>query len=374
MMLTESVKKTFLTLVRLGLGHPAALDSETVQGISLPETIDWDAVLTLASEHGLAAIASDGAQVLSGQGALSGKRAMAPELKMRWIATVLRSYEQTYGDYRMRIAQLASLYQKHGFRMMVLKGYGLSLNYPVPAHRPCGDIDIWLFGRYKEADAALSQELSIPIDNAHHHHTIFQFRGYTVENHYDLVDTHYGHGNTELEKIFKSLTEKDLSSTEINGQTIWLPSPDFNALFLLRHMMQHFASTRMNIRQLLDWGLFVKRHSSDIDWPWLQDILHRFRMDGFFNCMMAICVEDLGFDPASFPACQADAAMKERILDDILSPEFSGQTPDRFLARIAFKYRRWQANAWKQDFCYGDNRFWSFLVSAWSHLIKPSMI
>lgn len=38
--------------------------------------------------------------------------------------------------------------------MMVLKGYGLSLNYLKPSHRPCGDIDIWLFGKQKEADDA----------------------------------------------------------------------------------------------------------------------------------------------------------------------------------------------------------------------------
>lgn len=39
--------------------------------------------------------------------------------------------------------------------MMVLKGYGLGKNYPAPNHRPCGDIDIWNFGRQEEVDALI---------------------------------------------------------------------------------------------------------------------------------------------------------------------------------------------------------------------------
>ena len=32
---------------------------------------------------------------------------------------------------------------------MILKGYGRSLNYPVPALRPCGDINIYLYTKDK---------------------------------------------------------------------------------------------------------------------------------------------------------------------------------------------------------------------------------
>lgn len=41
---------------------------------------------------------------------------------------------------------------------------------------------------------------------------------------------------------------------------------------------------------------------------------------------------------------------------------------------VALKYRRWQANAWKQDLCYGDSRFKSFWTGVWGHLMKPGMI
>lgn len=361
------VLRSFLSLVRLGVGHPAG---------DLPETLDWDALEALANAQGLSAIVLDGAQALTDRGELAGGRAMDVQKKKMWIGAVIRNYEQKYADYRKRIGQLAAFYHRHGFELMVLKGYGLSLNYPVPSHRPYGDIDIWAFGRYKEADAVLSKELGIRVDDSHHHHTVFRFKGYTVENHYDFVNVHYGHRNADLEKIFKSLASDASWTADIDGERICLPAPDLNALFLLRHMMLHFASTELNVRQILDWGFFVEKYAARVDWKWLQEVLNQYHMADFAACMNAICTEDLGFDAALFPVLRADASLKDRILEDTLSPEFSEPEPARsgLFPRVAFKYRRWRANAWKQDLCYGDNRLWAFLVSAWSHLIKPSMI
>lgn len=363
--LEKSIKQSLLALVRLGIGHSVSF---------IPETIDWEAIRALASEQGLSAIVLDGAQALMDRGELVGGRVMDVKLKKHWIGSVIQNSEWKYNDYRKRLGQLAGLYNNHGFRLMVLKGYGLGLNYPRPEHRPCGDIDIWAFGEYKEADAMISKELGISVNDSHHHHTTFSFKGYLVENHYDFVNVHYGHKNAELEMIFKKLADDDSLKTEIDGQILYLPSPNLNALFLLRHTVLHFASTSMILRQILDWGFFVKKYSAEIDWAWLMEILDEYHMDGFFACLNAICVDDLGFDAALFPLFQTDERLKERVLNDTLSPEFSEKQPVGFMKRIQFKYRRWNANKWKQDLCYGDSRFWSFFVSFWSHVIKPSMI
>lgn len=213
-------------MIRLGIGHSVT---------DLPEAIDWETMHSLASEQGLLAIVLDGAQALTDKGELTEGRSMDKTLKKQWIGTVLQNYEWKYEDYRKRIGQLAKFYNEHGFNLMVVKGYGLSLNYPIPQHRPCGDIDIWAFGKYKEADEALSRELSIPIDSAHHHHTTFSFKGYLVENHYDFVNVHYGHGNDQLEAVFKKLAMDDSAKVEIDGQPVCLPSANLHALFVLRH-------------------------------------------------------------------------------------------------------------------------------------------
>lgn len=351
-----------LQLVRLGIGHGLG---------PVPPTIDWEKVHAQASEQGVTAIVWDSVLKLYDQGLLTNGRHLEVPLKKQWIGTVLQGYEQKYEDYRKAIGKLAYFYNHHGFRLMVLKGFGLSLNYPVPEHRPCGDIDIWAFGKYQEADAIVEKELGIPIDKTHHHHTVFTFRGYSVENHYDFVNVHGHRSSAKIEKIFKQLAESDEYSTVIDGEKVYLPSPDLHALFLLRHTMSHFASTSMSLRQILDWGFFVEKNTDSIHWDWLQNVLEQFHMTDFFRCMNAICVDDLGFDSSIFPSTPCLLDLKERVLADTLSPEFNESVPSGRLKLVLFKYRRWRANNWKHRMCYKEGLLESFITLGLSHIIGP---
>lgn len=357
-------KEAFLSLVRLGIGHNA----------NLPERINWEKIVDLSYKHGVAAIIIDSIQSMVDSGEMIEGRNIDKKLKISLIANVLQNYERRYSDYSDTIARLSKFYSENGFKMMLLKGLGLSLNYPNPSHRPCGDIDIWLFGKYKDADNLLSEKLKINIDYSHHHHSVFGFSGYTVENHYDFVNIHYGHRNREYEKILKSLGSDDSYSFDMNGQKIFLPSPELNALFLLRHSVLHFASTEINVRHLLDWAFFIKRYSSDIDWNKVIKIFDEYNMTKFLACINRICIENLGFDESLFPVLQVEESLKNRVLDDVLYPEFSEKQPDGLFKRIMFKFKRWRVNGWKQNLCYGDNRLKSFITLAWSHILKPASV
>ena len=160
--------KSLIALVRLGINK--AVDC-------LPPTFDWPSIYTIASEQGLLAIVLDGIEKIPGS--------LRPpqDAMLQWIGEVLQNYESIYVDYEKAIGKLAGFYNSHGVKMMVLKGYGLGLNYPNPKHRPCGDIDTWNFGKQKDADSILSKEKGIEIDNSHRHHTVFEWKGFMVENH-----------------------------------------------------------------------------------------------------------------------------------------------------------------------------------------------
>ena len=122
------------------------------------------------------------------------------------------------------IAEMAGFYNTHGFRMMVLKGYACSLNWPKPEHRPCGDIDIWQFGQQKEADAILSKEKRIKIDCSHYHHTVFYWRNIMVENHYDFLDISTRKSTREQELMLKELGKDDSYYVSLFGEKVYLPS------------------------------------------------------------------------------------------------------------------------------------------------------
>lgn len=105
----------------------------------------------------------------------------------------------------------------------------------------------------------MTKERGIEIDNSHHHHTIFYWGEFMVENHYDFIDVHHRKSGPKLEAILKELGGDDRLSVELYGEKVYLPSTNLHALFLLYHTMLHFTSTEMSIRQLLlDWGLFIK--------------------------------------------------------------------------------------------------------------------
>lgn len=348
---------SFLSLVRLGIG----CSSETN-----PKITDWISTQNLANKQGLGAIVIDGIENISG-------RVRPPQmLLLQWIGEVVQSYEARYQAYENAIAELARFYNSHGYKMMVLKGYACSLDWPKPEHRPCGDIDIWLFGKQKEADAFLVKEKGVKVDTSHHHHTVFDWCGFSVENHYDFVNVYAHKSSAVLEKVFKELGADDSHFVEVLGEKVYLPSPNLHALFLIRHMISHFAAAEITLRQVLDWAFFVVKHKNEVDWNWLDGMLEKYHMKEFVSLVNAICVEDLGFPVDIFPAVKIVRELKERVLEDILDPEYTAAEPKGFFPRVIYKYKRWQGNAWKQEMCYNESRWEYFWSGIWAKLLKPT--
>ena len=345
-------------LVRGGIGNGTAC---------LKGDIAWNEIQALAEQQGLLAIVIDGVEKLPDV-------QRPPKTKLlQWIGEVLQGFEYRHELYGRAIAELASFYTEHGYKMMVLKGYACSLNWPKPEHRPCGDIDIWQFGQQKEADAVL-REKGIEIDNSHHHHTVFYWRDFMVENHYDFINVHHHKSNAKLEKLFKELGKNDTNYITLFGEKVYLPSPNLHALFILRHCMTDFVSAVLTLRQVLDWAFFVEKQGEDVDWDWLLKVLEQYHLIEFFNCINAICVEDLGFVPSIFPYVQFSPFLKNRIFNEIMSPEYSLEEPKGLLRRIVYKYRRWKAGEWKHKLCYNESMWSAFWSGVWNHILKPSSI
>ena len=333
-MLHTNATNTFLHIIRLGIGTET-LESSKI--FTMPEHVDWNDIQALAEKQGLAAIFLDGINQLP----LSQR---PPKLLLlQWIGTTLQDYEFRYKQYQKTLGEMAGFYKEHGIKMMVLKGYACSIDWPKPDHRPCGDIDIWQFGKQKEADALIeSLEFrdeglesvhegqkfkKIKIDRSHHHHTVFYWNEFMVENHYDFVNVHHHKSSIKIERVLKELGKDDSHSVEVNGEKVYLPSENLHALFLMKHLVSHFASEYVTLRQVLDWAFFVEKHGKNVDWPWLLDLLDEFHMREFFNCINAICVEELGFDSIMFPNILSNSNIKDRVLNDIMQPEFSGEEP-----------------------------------------------
>lgn len=342
-----------IAIVRTGIGHSQ---------VPISSEVDWADVLFRAKRHGLAALGMDGI-VASGI-------ELPKDVSRLWMAEMVK-VEARYAKGEMVIRNLAAEFSLAEIPMMIIKGFGLSLNYPIPSHRPTGDVDIWNFGLQEYADKFIEDRTGVKIDNGVHHHSVFVFHGLTVENHYDFLNVHSHRSNARLEKMLKAMVSSPEQCIQYEkADNVYLPPMDFNALYLLRHMAAHFAAEKVNLRQILDWGLFVRAHDGGLDWNDLVVLAEDFNMNAFLGCIDAICVEELGFDPALFPDIPFDRSLKKRILDDILDTRSSAPRPG--ILHVGQRIRRWAGNSWKHKIVYNESLAETFLAQTVAHLMKPA--
>jgi len=367
---------TLLILVRMAMGTERNLPN--VLGPSADKNdecaVVWHQIFDLSHEQGVQAIALDGMQKWEdacpdGFCALSIKEMR--RFRFEWIANAVK-VETLYGEQQKVIGRLAALFSMSGLDMMVLKGYGLSLDYPVPSHRNPGDVDTYHFGRWKEADAAISA-IGVLIDYSHHHHSVYTVNGNMVENHYDFLNRYSHKENDMLNAILEEMAGNSFRRVNVGNGTICLPPADFNALFLLRHAGAHFAAESINLKHILDWATFIAGHSVEVNWPEILPLIHRMGSWKFFCALNGLCIDILGFPEDRFPEYDVMEELQRRMLEDVFSP-WSGRKNAKTEGWL-FRLFRWKSNLWKHRMVYeGENIFLMFIRQGWSHLMKPKTI
>lgn len=367
----DATKSRLLALVRAALGG-GRINEQDFAGLSSDA---WNSLTRLAAVQGVMALTWDCLQQLP--------EACQPprEVRIRWAMST-EQIARHYARQRTVIAKLASFYTSIGIRMMLLKGYGLSLCYPTPEQRPCGDVDIWLFGEQTRADKAMRSAWQVAIDEDKHHHTVFHIDGVMVENHYDFLNVHAHASNRDIEAMLRREVTREGEtiqlplgeSSDAQQVSVLLPTADFNALFLLRHAAGHFAAQEIVLRHVIDWMLFVKRYHTQIDWAGLETTMRTMNMHRFLYCMNVMAI-NLGLDEGIVPPFERDSALEKRVFEDVLEPEFDQTLPKGNLVKVVwYKTRRWWKNRWKHRIVYREGLLETFIRSSWSHLLKPKSI
>ena len=360
--------QVIISFIKASMGNLAEIPSSPV--------VVSDDFTETAYQQCVAAICAEGLQKLLE----AGVSVEYPD-KLTLVSMTFQQ-EQTFLQQEQRMTELSELYRKHGYRMMVLKGWGLSRNYPVPQHRPSSDLDIYLFGKQQEADAMLEQEYGIEIDNGHHHHTVFNYKGLSVENHYDFINVHSHRSSKKIEARLKKLAEQEQDVVRLeNGVEIIVPSAELDALFTLKHMAVEFAANGMMVRNILDWGLLVRAKHEQIDWKAFWAYAKEVNLHQFLYAVDRICIDSFAFEEARFhledyPADGMKPSLElfERVLNDCFVMTGKANRPKGVLRYVVSRYRNWRENEWKHRLVYPDSLLSTFLYQMMSHLMKPSTL
>ena len=267
----------------------------------------WTAVYRLASEQGVLAVVWDGVRQLPPE--VQPPR----ELRLRWAYNVER-IERRYAQQQHRAAELAGIFAEAGIRTVVLKGLAVSRSYPVPAHRPCGDLDCFLCGDYERGNRA-AEAAGAEVKRDFYKHSHIVFRGLTVENHRFCTAVRGSRRAKELERRLQRLLA-ERPSDRLADTSLLAPPADFNALFLTRHALSHFLTEGISLRHLCDWAVFIEREGAQVDWAAFREIAAEHRLLRFAEILSDLSVRYLGVARNPLPA--EVPAISDRVLENIL--------------------------------------------------------
>lgn len=360
-MTLNTSEKMLLALLRSSL-HEREPETDFFQNVTEE---DWKQCYNLAIAQGVMALAWDGLLRLP--------KELQPirKLKLPWAMAVER-YEAKYLRYCQIADELSTLYASYGIEMVQLKGVGFSTLYPVPFHREGGDIDIYTYSADKsrmsdqEANAfadTLIQNQGIVVDFHSYKHSNFYYKGVPVENHKCFLDVKEFKeailANKILVKEFKPV------SVELAEGKVKIPSPAFNAFFIVFHALQHYGRG-IALHHLCDWAIILKHYG------WL--IPEEMKSNRFLNAVKAmthICNEYLGTDVH----VEGGKELVHEMIQEILDPTFKVEIPPMSKMNIIiYKVRRLRHYIELKSHVFDISVRWRIWDSIVSHIRRPNTI
>lgn len=323
-----------------------AIEGRKIVLSSQIETSRWWHLFRLAQQNHVAVMTADTMATLD----------VPREVKIPWLSE--RDKAVRWHLYQSEVQQeIVSAMKQRGIETLVLKGTHTAQYYPIPETREFGDLDLYFYDKHDEADRVAREVLKVSVSNEAHHHSKYNYRGVTVESHYDFLNTHYPPSNRHYETLLKQLATNS--------------SPTFEVLFLLRHMACHFAASRITLRDLVDWTLTCRALEDKVDWVLAEKTIKDYGMTDFVVVLCTIAERRLGVqqNTLSLPhSSTLPLIEKDIVYGSVDDHDANG------VSRLLWKMRRWNALAWKRQMVYNDSPFSLLLSSLMSHTMKPQSI
>ena len=301
------IKNEFFTLVRAGLwGTPpdsSLFNSDT----------PWEEIHRVGKSQALLGILLDGIELLP-----AGLYPPRP-LYLKWCAEVLE-IEDHNQKLDTEVAALFRVLRKHDVSPILMKGQAIALNYPVPNHRSCGDIDIFIGKKdYDKVNEILSVD-GKALEKWSPKHMMFEWHDVIVENHRILANLASPRSIKNLDRLTDEWKKPEKTChVNIGDEIVVTPSLEFDAVFLLLHSVVHLMGFGIGLRQTCDWALFLNKKKSELNRKETLKILKDLGMTNAARIFGAMAVKYLGMpeDDLLLPIDDKDRRYGDQLLDDI---------------------------------------------------------
>lgn len=317
---------------------------------------EWEVVCEYASLHGLMSV------LFSYLQDLKQADAQSKAVLINWYGNSFRQ-EQTTEMMVVVARKLSLIMQKAELDVMFLKGQSLAQYYPSPKMRMSADIDYYLFNKTEEGLKAL-EAAGISCDDSWDYHVHAEMDGVRLEIHKMFIDVDRIDSNMEVERALVQLAEEEgkLCKCEWMGKSVanaYRMSPTMNAIFLMRHMANHFVSEAVSLRMLYDWGLFLQHEGKNVDWNRVVTLYEQVGMMDFASRIQCLLIDKLGMPVAECcPLKPLEGEQTARIWESILSlGKINVCHGSRMKAGLMRRYELFRSR-WKFKMVYPMDSFW----------------
>ncbi len=357
MVIDNITEKRLFALLRLALWRRDE-DTGIFEGITGAE---WSEIYAVARMQGVLAIAFDGAMMLPER--------MQPDLdnKIQWGYNV-GYIEKIYARQIDTASKVVELFADAGIGTMIMKGISVARYYPVPSHRQFGDIDVYLMGDYAKGNEIIAAK-GIPIKKEYFVHSEFRINGVNIENHEIFVNADVNKTGAYVQRELSRLVADVRPLPTIKGA--YVPSPEFDALFLTRHATWHYAREGIRLRDLCDWALFLHHEADHMDKSEVIRMLCESGLERYASIVTEICRNCLGLD-RTLPFTAEYHELSERVKNDIMTFENPDKFKDIGFIRVFFrKLQNRIGRKWCYDLVVPDSYYGNILYSIKNYLTAP---
>lgn len=236
----ERVRDAFLILLRSGLWGSA----QSVEDFTQLTDEEWELVFRMSVRQTVTGIVFDGICRLP-DGMQPSERLFA-----KWLA-VVDGIERCNERMNVALKALAGMFVGRGLTPVLQKGQGISVLYPVPSHRECGDIDLYFPGNQFHRAVGMVRagdvRTSLMPDGSHS----YEWQGIDVEHHPEIVDL----DSPCLRRWLAGLSEDPGTIPSALADGLSVPSPELNALMLNAHILKHSIGKGVGLRQICDLAM-----------------------------------------------------------------------------------------------------------------------
>jgi len=290
---------------------------------------------------------------------------LSKSLAIRWALSTENIVRQYHWRKKLSV-EIADIWAKEGIKTYGLKGWALSTYYPKPELREFGDFDCYLgadFERGNKVAIANGAKFN-PHDYRHSH---IYYKGLTIENHRYFLPVR---GNARNKRLEQYLVEVIPYDRRIENSNVYYPSPQFHALFIILHMLQHFLYENITLRHMLDWAYFVNAEKANIDWREFNAKCEEAGATRFVEALNHICTQHMGLE-LDGTGLKADSRYAAKILNDTLeqSSQHISSINNLWHQRLA-KIQNIISQRWKFNQIYDTGAMLSICKSIWGIMLN----